>query len=229
MRLTNAPTNALRGVTNAHADARTNAPTNAANALRTRPPIPPRPFVPRARPLAPLVRLAFGHGCAVAALASKRSDHPNDDHLHGLQKGRIDLVTPLRVLIFNATPSARSPANPCRALQRESSVRLCVSAAPRRRAAHRRTSGLAKGFAGHARIRPRQPILQTRCRHTNRPHAGMHILQRFVAIDHMMANHGKGVFARVATSPSTLSQREDVRARQRSAKRSTRRSEVPNV
>jgi hypothetical protein len=50
-------------------------------------------------------------------------------------KGRIDLVTPLRVLIFNATPSARSPANPCQTLQRESSVRLCVSAAPRRRAA----------------------------------------------------------------------------------------------
>jgi hypothetical protein len=46
MRLTNAPTNALRRTTNALADAHANAPTNDANALRTRPPIPPYPFVP---------------------------------------------------------------------------------------------------------------------------------------------------------------------------------------
>jgi hypothetical protein len=45
MRLANAPTNALRAVTDAYADAYANAPTNGANARRTRPPIPPRAFV----------------------------------------------------------------------------------------------------------------------------------------------------------------------------------------
>jgi hypothetical protein len=45
MRLANAPTNALRAVTDAYADAYANAPTNGANARRTRPPIPPGAFV----------------------------------------------------------------------------------------------------------------------------------------------------------------------------------------
>jgi hypothetical protein len=46
MRLTNAPTNALRRTTNALTDAYANAPTNDANALRTRPPIPPYALAP---------------------------------------------------------------------------------------------------------------------------------------------------------------------------------------
>jgi hypothetical protein len=45
MRLTNAPTNALTAVTTAYASAYASAPTNDANARRTRPPIPPRAFV----------------------------------------------------------------------------------------------------------------------------------------------------------------------------------------
>jgi hypothetical protein len=64
MRLTNAPTNALRTTTNAPADAYANAPTNAADALHTHPPHPPMRLRPRARLRAPLVLLAFGHGCA---------------------------------------------------------------------------------------------------------------------------------------------------------------------
>jgi hypothetical protein len=94
MRLTNAPTNALQRTTNAHADAHTNAPTNDANALCTRPPIPPVAFVrPRARLQAPSLRLAHRHGCAIAPLASVRSGHPIDDQHHGLQKAGIDLIT----------------------------------------------------------------------------------------------------------------------------------------
>jgi hypothetical protein len=95
MRLTNAPTNALRRTTNACANAYANAPTNDANALCTRHPIPPFAFAPRARLQVPPLPLAHRHGCAVAPLASVRSDYPKDDRHEGLQKGGIVLITPL--------------------------------------------------------------------------------------------------------------------------------------
>jgi hypothetical protein len=70
MRLTNAPTNALRTMTNDSADACANAPTNATDARRTRPPTPPRAFVRlRARVLlSPQTQLCF------ARLRSQASD-----------------------------------------------------------------------------------------------------------------------------------------------------------
>jgi hypothetical protein len=149
MTLTNAPANALRGVTNAPANAPANAHANDANALRTRPPIPPMAFVPRARPLAPLVPLAFGHGCAIAPLASKRSDHlkkigadrePNSNPT--VQKDGIDLISLMRMLIFNAKPLVPSPANPFPGLQRESWIRWRRSEAAEQRPARRRISSL---------------------------------------------------------------------------------------
>lgn len=64
IRLTNAPTNALQTPTDAYANAPANAPTNDTNALRTRPPIPPRPFVRLARALYPVRKhtLRFASG-----------------------------------------------------------------------------------------------------------------------------------------------------------------------
>src|SRR5262249_48646383 len=81
MPLTNAPTNALQATTNDPANAYANAPTNATDALHTRPPIPPmlialsRALVPRAQ-----TRCADAppRPSATATSADDHLDQPNN-------------------------------------------------------------------------------------------------------------------------------------------------------
>jgi hypothetical protein len=195
MRLTNAPTNALRRMTNAHADARTNAPTNDANALCTRPPIPPYAFAPRARLQAPPFPPAFGHGCAIAALASKRSDHPQDEQPDELQKGGIVLILPILTRIlwspFLAGVSRCLPGSAARVIHAFARSG-CTNTAVRSTTHQRTRHGL------------RQPILPTQCPHGWPANSVRPAIAAFRTIDHMIDDHGKGVFARVAAASFTL-------------------------
>jgi hypothetical protein len=90
MRLSNAPTNALRVVTTAPTDACATAPTNAANARRTRPPIPPRAFVcaSRAHPTRTQTRCRWC-GPRVRMLTSTvPSQFRNQDHRSSHHAGK---------------------------------------------------------------------------------------------------------------------------------------------
>jgi hypothetical protein len=72
--------------------------------LRTYPPNPPGSSKGLARLQVPPLPLAFGHGCASAALVSKRSAHRQDDRHDGLQEDGIDLLIGMSELIFNGEP-----------------------------------------------------------------------------------------------------------------------------
>jgi hypothetical protein len=74
MRLTNAPTNASRAMTNDSADAYANAPTNDTDARRTRPPHPPERLCAFARAFYPPANTGF------ASLASRSQAHDRTSH-----------------------------------------------------------------------------------------------------------------------------------------------------
>lgn len=120
MQPANAPTNALQVMTIAPTDAPTDAPTTDANAPHTRPPIPPSaPALSRAA--TSTARAArIRHGCAIAPLASKRSDQCKDSQDHGKGKGGKDLIVGMRMLTFKPELSRdrrQTARQPCSAGQ----------------------------------------------------------------------------------------------------------------
>ncbi|SHH16852.1 hypothetical protein SAMN05443248_3935 [Bradyrhizobium erythrophlei] len=192
MRLTNAPTNALRAAANALADAYANAPTNAADAGRTRPPIPPMSFAPRAR--GHKHRPSRPHSdTAALSLRSRPNAHALQPQAHQSMPepspcGPSRDVAPSTNQPPHHTPLLAFPQSPCRHVRMGRAIGTCLvltieaktfSPRPIERDFARALSAITTLSERKTRAREaepgtirsddavRQPIVQTQCRHVD--------------------------------------------------------------